>query len=144
MSVAKRCSWSIVVVTNQAGIGKDLISHNEVDLFNYEMQKHFLTHGLAIDGFYVCPHHPEAIVSEYRKNCLDRKPMPGLLLRAPDALNIDIARSVMIGDKETDIINLPGLASFLVSGRYKISNDFINRVVPVDQLCDSFSTYVIH
>ena len=52
--------------------------------------------GVKIEKIYFCPHAPEAL-------CGCRKPEPGMLLRAANELNIDLARSIMIGDKDSDV-----------------------------------------
>ena len=61
-----------------------------------------------IDGLYYCPHHPDGGYPEERKEfkvkCNCRKPEPGLLLRAAKELNIDLAASLMIGDRESDVV----------------------------------------
>ena len=59
--------------------------------------------GPALDGWYGCPHHPDATLSEYRLACDCRKPAPGLIERAFAEWGFDRARSVMIGDTENDM-----------------------------------------
>jgi D-glycero-D-manno-heptose 1,7-bisphosphate phosphatase len=59
--------------------------------------------GARIDAVYSCPYHPKGVVAEYRVDHPDRKPKPGMILRAARELPIDIARSFLIGDKSSDI-----------------------------------------
>ena len=63
--------------------------------------------GAFVDGIYVCPHHPDkGFVGErleYKIVCDCRKPKPGLLLRAAEDFNIDLSKSVMIGDSTKDV-----------------------------------------
>ena len=60
--------------------------------------------GPHLDGFYFCPHHPNATLSEYQVDCDFRKPRPGLLSRAAREHNLILAASFMVGDRITDII----------------------------------------
>ncbi|HEX5379817.1 MAG TPA: HAD-IIIA family hydrolase, partial [Phenylobacterium sp.] len=60
--------------------------------------------GGRIDAYYYCPHHPEAAEDAYRHpDPPDRKPNPGMLLRAMSDWPVDPARSIMVGDKDRDI-----------------------------------------
>jgi D-glycero-D-manno-heptose 1,7-bisphosphate phosphatase len=68
------------------------------------MEAHFEREKAPIAKVYYCPFHPEFGIGDYRQNSVDRKPNPGMLLRARDELGIDLANSVMIGDKESDVL----------------------------------------
>jgi D-glycero-D-manno-heptose 1,7-bisphosphate phosphatase len=59
--------------------------------------------GARIDGFYFCPHHPEAGVGAYRQRCDCRKPQPGLLRRAAADHQLDLSRSFVVGDRAHDL-----------------------------------------
>ena len=63
----------------------------------------FAAHGAPIDGVYFCPFHPEHGIGEYRRESLFRKPGPGMILQAACELDIDLHKSVLIGDKVSDI-----------------------------------------
>src|SRR5215469_7332770 len=67
------------------------------------MQQRLHARGAHIDGFYYCPFHPEGSVPGYAIDHEDRKPSPGMLLRAMREWPTDIAASVLIGDKESDL-----------------------------------------
>lgn len=90
----------LVVVSNQPGIAKGRFSP---ELLQSLTEKMLTELGGKIDAVYYCPHHPAAVLDEYRKNCDCRKPKPGLLLQAARELKIDLTRSVMIGDGLTDV-----------------------------------------
>ncbi len=92
-----------VVVTNQAGIAKGLFTEAFVRHINEQIQSALLEQGAFLDRFYFCPHHPSDGVEPYRKVCNCRKPEPGLLTQAAADLDIDLARSYMIGDRLRDI-----------------------------------------
>src|SRR5437763_3396517 len=63
----------------------------------------FRARGIDIGRVYHCPYHPEAGLSEYRRESFDRKPNPGMILRARDDFGLDLSRSVLVGDKDSDI-----------------------------------------
>lgn len=94
----------LVVVTNQAGIGRGLYTETDFWQLTKWMEEHFKREKAPIAKVYYCPFHPEFGIGGYRRNSLDRKPKPGMLLRARDELGIDLANSVMIGDKESDML----------------------------------------
>lgn len=90
----------VFVVTNQAGIARGLYTEHDLARLHDFVQADLATAGARIDGFYHCPHHPEFAS---RIDCECRKPRPGMLTRAAGDHRIDLARSWMIGDRETDL-----------------------------------------
>lgn len=92
-----------VVITNQAGVAKGLFTEEFVREVNGLLQTAFLKQGAVIDGFYFCPHHPTEGNPPYRRICDCRKPLPGLLYQAANDLDIDLARSYVIGDRLRDV-----------------------------------------
>jgi len=118
---AKERGFLIIVVSNQAGVAKGRF--NEADL---RSATHYLTQqlealGAQPDDWYYCLHHPEAISPQYRGLSLARKPGPGLILTALGQHKVDLERSWMIGDRDSDRIELPYLCSLLVRGRYPLT-----------------------
>ena len=93
----------IVVVTNQAGIGRGYYSEAQFLTLTDWMQARFEEERAPVAAVYCCPYHPEKGVGKYRKESFDRKPNPGMLLRARDELGLDLSRSILIGDKGSDI-----------------------------------------
>ncbi len=98
----KNKGYEIVVVTNQAGIAKG--KYSEADYFKFRDYVHaeFKRQGCPITAEYYCPYHIEG-QGQYRKSSYYRKPNPGMILRAAKDLNADLGKSVLIGDKESDI-----------------------------------------
>jgi len=92
-----------VVVTNQSGIARGLYAEDDTKKLHNFMQTELEKFGAHIDAFYYCPHHPEGKVAAYRKICDCRKPEPGLILRACKDFDIDVAKSILIGDGARDI-----------------------------------------
>ena len=96
--------WLVFVVTNQSGIGRGYYSEDDMRALHAQMAEELAAEGARIDAFYWCPHHPEAAVEAYRHpDPPDRKPNPGMLLRAMAEWPVDAARSVMVGDKSADM-----------------------------------------
>lgn len=95
--------YSVVVVSNQAGIAHGYYPEEDTVVFNKAMAKKLARQHATIDAIYYCPHHPEANVAKFRVKCNCRKPEPGMLLRAEKELGIDLKQSFMIGDKLSDI-----------------------------------------
>ena len=100
---AKNAGMPIVVVTNQAGIGRGYYTEEQFKILTDWMNSRFLEEGIVIDAVYYCPFHPIHGIGKYKKESDDRKPNPGMLFRARDDLGIDLASSYLIGDNGTDI-----------------------------------------
>jgi D-glycero-D-manno-heptose 1,7-bisphosphate phosphatase len=100
---AKSRGYSIVVVTNQAGIARGYYSEDDFQKLTDWMTGVFDAKRCQIDAVYFCPYHPEHGVGVYKRDSNLRKPKPGMILRAAIDLNIDLGESLLIGDKLTDI-----------------------------------------
>ena len=91
------------MVTNQAGVAKGFYGEGAVQHFHAEMAAQLAAHGAHIDDWRYCPHHPEGWVDGYRTDCAWRKPGPGMIRDLLAHWPVEAARSLMIGDKESDI-----------------------------------------
>ena len=100
---ARDLGYLIVVVTNQAAIGRGYLTEQRFRELNDWMCRRFRAEGVEIERVYYSPTHPEYGVGPYRVDSPLRKPGPGMILRARDELGIDLQQSVLIGDKATDI-----------------------------------------
>lgn len=89
-----------IVVTNQAGIARGYYSEQEFRAFTRWIHEVFSERGAALAATYYCPHHPEFGDGI---ECACRKPSPGLLLAAGRDYGLDIGRSLLVGDKPSDI-----------------------------------------
>jgi D-glycero-D-manno-heptose 1,7-bisphosphate phosphatase len=98
-----RAGYYVLIVTNQSGVARGLYTTQDVERFHAYMQHELHLQGAHVDGFYYCAFHPEGIIPQYAIDHEDRKPNPGMLLRAMRDWPIEIERSVMIGDKDTDM-----------------------------------------
>jgi D-glycero-D-manno-heptose 1,7-bisphosphate phosphatase len=95
--------YKVIVITNQAGVARGLVSENMLQTIDKTLHKWLLSSGAHLDGIYYCPHHPEHGYYPYKQICECRKPHPGLIKKAQRDFNIDLAQSYMVGDKATDI-----------------------------------------
>jgi D-glycero-D-manno-heptose 1,7-bisphosphate phosphatase len=99
-----RAGLVLVVVSNQPVVARGLIDAAGVEALQGEVERRLAEAGAPkLDGFYYCPHHPNATVLDYRRDCECRKPRPGMLLRAAAEHGIDLAASFMVGDRPTDV-----------------------------------------
>ena len=99
-----RAGWWVFVVTNQSGVGRGYYAENDVIALHARMSESLAEIDARIDAYYYCPHHPDARVEAYRHpDPPDRKPNPGMLLRAMAEHPVDVARSLMVGDKDGDV-----------------------------------------
>jgi D-glycero-D-manno-heptose 1,7-bisphosphate phosphatase len=108
----------LIVVTNQSGIARGLYSEGDFHALMDWMGKELERERITLTGMYYCPFHPEGM-GEYRREHEDRKPGPGMLLRAAREHGLDMARSVMVGDRCSDVgaANAAGLRkAFLLRG----------------------------
>jgi D-glycero-D-manno-heptose 1,7-bisphosphate phosphatase len=96
-------SFIIIVYTNQSGIARGFYSEKDFFILNEWMIQRFKDHNIPIAGVYFCPHHPELGIGSYRITCQCRKPAPGMILDARRDHNIDLSRSFLVGDRESDI-----------------------------------------
>lgn len=103
VATAHRLGYLVVVVTNQAGIGRGYYSEADFHVLTAWMRQRFVEHAGYIDAVYFCPFHPEHGVGEYRRESNCRKPAPGMLLQAGRELDIDFGKSILVGDKPSDM-----------------------------------------
>lgn len=94
----------VLIVTNQPVIARGICSEQEVEFIHDELRRRLLNRGAHVDAIYYCPHHPNATLERFRKQCSCRKPGAGMFLSAARERIIDLSRSVMIGDSTQDIL----------------------------------------
>jgi histidinol-phosphate phosphatase family protein len=101
-------TYKAIVVTNQSVIARNLCTFEELRQIHNKMDSDLGRKRAKIDALYFCPHHPDRGFpeerSEYKVECLCRKPQPGMLLDAAYDFNIDLSSSFMIGDSDRDIL----------------------------------------
>jgi D-glycero-D-manno-heptose 1,7-bisphosphate phosphatase len=123
-------NYSIIIISNQSGIGRGIYSEDEYLKINKWMLNEFSLKNVSILDTFHCPHVPNS-------KCSCRKPKPGMFLKAKKKYNIDMSRSWMIGDKETDIesANLAGINNtVLVRSGHKIDEINTNSKFIIDSI----------
>ena len=99
---ARERGFLIFVVTNQAGVARNFYTELECVNFNKWVMQEFAMRGAAIDQLVYCPSHPEFSKGV---SCSCRKPGAGMLTYLSNHWNLDISRSLMIGDKDSDVLS---------------------------------------
>jgi D-glycero-D-manno-heptose 1,7-bisphosphate phosphatase len=118
--VLNRAGLQVVIVTNQAGVARGIFHEDFVAEAHRHVKARVEAGGARVDGFYYCPHHPDASVAKYKIACDCRKPQPGMLRQAAAELNLDLTRSFVVGDRWHDIQagNTVGARGLLVRTGY--------------------------
>jgi D-glycero-D-manno-heptose 1,7-bisphosphate phosphatase len=108
-----------VIATNQSGIGRGYYTEDQMHAFHAEMLRQLAADGARIDRIYFAPHHEDAAEPRYRvADHPDRKPNPGMLLKALADFGVAPGDAIMVGDKESDMeaARRAGVAGFLYRG----------------------------
>lgn len=98
-----RLGYRLFVVSNQAGLALGRFDEAALGRAWRHLEAMLSRQGVALDGLYYCPHHPQGSVAAWAGACTCRKPAPGMLLRAAAENGIDLASSWMIGDILDDV-----------------------------------------
>ncbi len=97
MKAYQQKDFLIIIISNQSGIGRKVYTINDVEILHQHVKNELLKHGITITEIYFCPHHPST------SNCLCRKPNSLLLEKAIARFDIDVEKSLLIGDSQRDI-----------------------------------------
>jgi len=101
---AQARGYQLLVVTNQAGIARGYYTESEFIALTSWMTGEFARLGVHIARVYYCPYHPTDGLGAYRRDSNDRKPKPGMILRARADFGLDLSASLLIGDRESDMV----------------------------------------
>lgn len=110
VAAIKSKGYLAIVITNQAGIAKNLYTADDVELLHEHIDRELFTNcGTSVDGYYYCPHHPQAVIEDLRCECSCRKPQAGLILKAVSdfesiGINIDLKNSFTVGNRRSDLL----------------------------------------
>ncbi|MFZ5424359.1 MAG: D-glycero-alpha-D-manno-heptose-1,7-bisphosphate 7-phosphatase [Patescibacteria group bacterium] len=109
--------YKVIVITNQRGIALNLVSSATVNNIHKSLDNVLAENGIVIDSYYICPHNHE-------HKCYCRKPNPGMLFKAILEHNINITKSFLIGDSDTDILcgELVGIKSVKIKSNASLLN----------------------
>jgi len=98
-----QAGYKLVVVTNQSGIARGLLTVEALQAIHEELRRQLADDGAQLDAIYYCPYHPEGSVDAYTRTSEERKPKPGMLLRAAKEMDLDLEESWMVGDSPHDV-----------------------------------------
>ncbi len=128
----KEAGYLLVVITNQSGIARGYYTDEDFATLTVWMKKEFVKGGAPLDGVYYCPHHPE-----HSGMCECRKPAPGMICQAVEELDVDVALSLLAGDKESDVeagINAGILKNFLLKTGHEVDVSQTKATAVLDSL----------
>lgn len=95
---------TVVVATNQSGVARGYFDEAKVRALHAWMAERIEDAGGKVQHFYFCPFHPDGLLDAYRRDSPDRKPHPGMLLKAMSDYSASPEETIMIGDKDTDLM----------------------------------------
>lgn len=104
IALCKKLNYYVFVVTNQSGVARGYYSELDIHKLHQYMQTCLHKYGAYIDAFAYCPHHEQGIVEKYAKACQCRKPQAFMITNLMQLWSIDANSSLLIGDKERDIL----------------------------------------
>ena len=115
---AKSRGFKLIVASNQSGIARGLFTVQQYEAFQTMVEEELARKGVVLDGAYYCPYHKDGMLEPWNCDSIDRKPGPGMFLRAKEDFNLDLSQSFMIGDNFSDRIALPELQCYILKSRY--------------------------
>jgi len=101
--MVNEAGWLAILATNQAGAARKYFPEWMIGKVHEKLARELASRGARLDALYYCPHLPDAEEAAFRAECRMRKPLPGMLLKAAEDLDVDLARSFMLGDKYSDL-----------------------------------------
>ena len=132
----KNSGFELVVITNQSGIARGKYSEEDFHLLMSLILEDFERRGCSILDYFFCPHLKGSKIPAYDKDCSCRKPKPGMIKTAVRKHNINLKKSILIGDKISDIeagISVGINKNFLLSDKWLIKDD---RVISINSIKD--------
>jgi D-glycero-D-manno-heptose 1,7-bisphosphate phosphatase len=116
--------YLIIIITNQAGIARGVYTKEDFEDLTRWMIKEFEKENVLISKVYHCPHHPE-----FSGECECRKPKPKMIFDAQKEFDIDLTKSILVGDKNSDIeagLNAGVKMNFLIQTGHSINKNKFN------------------
>lgn len=93
----------LIIITNQSGVARGYFDENKVKEINNYLENKLLSNGVKITETFYCPHYKNGTIKKYSIDCNCRKPKIGMIQKAIEKYNIDLSKSYVIGDKDSDI-----------------------------------------
>ena len=104
LALLRERGYRLILVSNQPSYAKGKTALAAIQAIYRRLTDSLADTGILFDAFYYCLHHPDGIIREYSGPCECRKPSPYFLLQAKNRFGLDLAKSWMIGDRETDVL----------------------------------------
>jgi len=105
--------YELIVVTNQSGIARGKYTENDYQETTKYITDYYKSIGFTILDTFYCPYHIDGSITKYKSQSLLRKPMPGMVIKAAEKYQVDLSKSIMIGDKMSDILKCSYLKYFI-------------------------------
>ncbi|WP_206810456.1 D-glycero-alpha-D-manno-heptose-1,7-bisphosphate 7-phosphatase [Paradesulfitobacterium ferrireducens] len=96
--------YLLIVITNQAGIGRGYFTEAQFQALTQWMMGESSLRNIDIRKVYYCPYHPQYGKGDYQQDSFDRKPNPGMILKAQKEFDLNLEHSILVGDNETDLM----------------------------------------
>ena len=115
--------YLIIVVTNQSGVARGFYSELNIKRLHNEINKELKKINCKIHDFFYCPYHPKYGNKKYKKYSYLRKPNPGMIFKAVKKWNIDLNKSLMLGDKKTDMVTAKRANLRFIKKKYNLLSE---------------------
>lgn len=99
----RKMGFQLVLVTNQSAVARGIITEQQLQSIHERLDSLLAQQNCQLDNIYYCPYHPDGTVEKYRQTSVDRKPNPGMLLKAAKDMKLNLETSWCIGDRISDI-----------------------------------------
>lgn len=128
LRLCRDAGFLVFIVTNQAGVARGYYDEAAIQRLHDHLRACLMREGASVDDIRYCPHLPDAAVARYARDCTWRKPAPGMILNLARHWPVDLRRSFLVGDKDTDIAaaQAAGVAGHLFAG-----GDLADFVAPI-------------
>ncbi len=133
LKILQELGYLLFIITNQSGVARGYFTEDDVVRVHLRLKELLHEHEIEIAGIYYCPHYIDGEVPEFSIDCNCRKPKPGMLFQARDEFDITLTKSIVIGDKRSDVLlghHIGGKGILVLTGHGKQQRDLLEDVSP--------------
>ena len=132
--------WKVIIVTNQSAIAKGMLTEIKLN----EIHKYFIE-CLNVDDIFYCPHYPpvDEEIMPYNIYCNCRKPAPGMIIEAAKKHNIDLKKSYLIGERESDILAGKNAQVSTVLVKTGYGSEWIDNEIKPDYVFENLKEFAL-